>query len=53
MDKNERNGYQSAILDFISAKFVMCYPCVTPNTLFKITTLALMQGLKMLGQLPF
>ena len=41
----KQNGYQSAIFDFISAKFVMCYPCVTPDTLFNINTLAIMQGL--------
>ena len=45
MSKIEKNGYQSAILDFISAKFVMCCPCVTPDTLFTINALAIMQGL--------
>ena len=30
---NEKNGRQSVILDFISAKFVMSYPCVRPYIL--------------------
>ena len=33
---NEKNGRLAAILDFISAKFVMCYPCVRPYILFNI-----------------
>ena len=29
-----KNDRQLAILDFISAKFVMGYPCVSPHILF-------------------
>ena len=29
-----KNDSQSAILDFISAKFIMGYPCVSPYILF-------------------
>ena len=36
---------QSAILDYISAKFVMCCPLVAPDTLFNINALAVMQSL--------
>ena len=34
--KTIKNGLISAILDFISAKFVMGYPCVIPEILFYI-----------------
>ena len=34
-EKN-KNGRLAAILDFISAKFVMGYPCVRPYILFYI-----------------
>ena len=32
--KTIKNDRQLAILDFISAKFVMGYPCVSPRILF-------------------
>ena len=32
--KTIKNDRQSAILDFISAKFVMGYPCASPYILF-------------------
>ena len=35
-DNEEKNGRLAAILDFISAKFVMGYPCVRPYILFYI-----------------
>ena len=44
--KLKQNGYHSAILGFISAKFVMCCPCVTPDTLFNINAIDIMQGLR-------
>ena len=31
-----KNDRQLGILDFISAKFVMGYPCVSPHILFHI-----------------
>ena len=34
MRKKNLNGRLAAILDFISAKFVMGYPCVRHYTLF-------------------
>ena len=36
MRKKTKNDRLSAILDFISAKFVMDYPCVRPYILFYI-----------------
>ena len=36
MRKTILNGRLAAILDFISAKFVMGYPCVRPYILFYI-----------------
>ena len=36
MRKTIKNGRLAAILDFISAKFVMGYPCVRPYILFCI-----------------
>ena len=36
LSKRIKNSCQSAILNFISAKFVMGYPCVRPNILFYI-----------------
>ena len=36
MRKQIFNGRLAAILDFISAKFVMGYPCVIPYVLFYI-----------------
>ena len=33
-DKNQLKMSQSAILDFISAKCIMGYPCVSPYILF-------------------
>ena len=35
-EKMRKNGRLAAILDFISAKFVMGYPCVRPYILFNI-----------------
>ena len=35
-DKKQFNERLAAILDFISAKFVMGYPCVRPYILFYI-----------------
>ena len=32
--KTNKNDRQLAILDFISAKFVMGYPCMSPHILF-------------------
>ena len=34
MRKTFKNDRQSAILDFILAKFIMGYPCVSPYILF-------------------
>ena len=34
--KTNKNDRQLAILDFISAKFVMGYPCVSPHILFMV-----------------
>ena len=34
MSKKKLNDRQSAILDYISAKFIMGYPCVSPYILF-------------------
>ena len=36
MGKKNSNGRLAAILDFISVKFVMGYPCVRPYILFYI-----------------
>ena len=36
MRKTIKNDRQSAILDFISAKFIMGYHCVSPNILFYV-----------------
>ena len=36
MRKKNYNGQQAAILDFITAKFVMGYPCVRHHILFYI-----------------
>ena len=33
-EKTIKNDRQSAILDFISAKFLMGYPCASPYILF-------------------
>ena len=40
----KQKSYQSAIFDFLFAKFVMCCPRVTPETLFITTVLAIRQG---------
>ena len=34
--KTIKNDRQLAILDYISAKFVMGYPCVSPHILFYV-----------------
>ena len=34
MRKTSKNDRQLAILDFISAEFVMGYPCASPHILF-------------------
>ena len=39
--KTIKNYHQLAILDFISAKFVMGYPCVSPYILFHMLGSAL------------
>ena len=42
MRKKKLNGRLAAILDFISAKFIMGYPCVRPYILFYIHGLAIL-----------
>ena len=41
--KWKQNGYKSAIWAFVYAQFVMLYPCVTPDILFLMTDLVIMQ----------
>ena len=47
--KNIKNGRLAAILDFISVKFVMNYPCVRPYILFYIHGPAILHFLSYLN----